>query len=54
MAGVGAGSLVWVTVLATGTATARRALGERAMRAADALAGTGLLVFGCALALRAD
>ncbi len=54
VAGVGAGSLVWVTVLATGTATARRALGERAMRAADALAGTGLLVFGCALALRAD
>ena len=54
VAGVGAGSLVWVTLLATGTATARRALGERAMRAADALAGTGLLVFGCALALRAD
>ena len=52
--GVGAGSLVWVTLLATGTATARRALGERAMRAADALAGTGLLVFGCALALRAE
>ena len=48
------GSLVWVTLLATGTATARRALGERAMRAADALAGTGLLVFGCALALRAE
>ena len=54
VAGVGAGSLVWVTLLATGTATARRALGERAMRIADALAGTGLLVFGCALALRAD
>ena len=54
VAGVGAGSLVWVTLLATGTATARRALGERAMRAADVLAGTGLLVFGCALALRAD
>jgi hypothetical protein len=52
--GVGAGSLVWVTLLATGTATARRALGEGAMRAADALAGTGLLVFGCALALRAE
>ena len=32
VAGVGAGSLVWVTLLATGTATARRALGERAMR----------------------
>ena len=54
VAGVGAGSLVWVTLLATGTATARRALGERAMRIADVLAGTGLLVFGCALALRAD
>ena len=54
VAGVGAGSLVWVTLLATGTATARRALGERAMRAADALAGTGLLVFGCLLALRVD
>ena len=38
----------------TGTATARRASASRAMRVADAFAGAGLLVFGCALALRAD
>ena len=53
-AGVGVGSLCWVTLLATGTAAARRALGLRAMRIADACAGVGLIFFGCALALRAD
>ena len=54
VAGVGIGSLCWVTLLATGTAAARRALGLRAMRVADAFAGVGLIFFGCALALRAD
>jgi putative LysE/RhtB family amino acid efflux pump len=53
VAGVGAGSLGWVTLLATGTAMARRRLGARAIRVADACAGAGLLAFGCALALRA-
>ena len=54
VAGVGIGSLCWVTLLATGTAAARRSLGVRAMRVADACAGAGLIFFGCALALRAD
>jgi putative LysE/RhtB family amino acid efflux pump len=52
-AGVGAGSLTWVTVLATGIAVARRAVGDRGVRIADAVAGTGLLAFGCALAAHA-
>jgi putative LysE/RhtB family amino acid efflux pump len=51
--GVGLGSLCWVTLLATGTAAARRAVGERAVRIADAIAGAGLIAFGCALAARA-
>jgi putative LysE/RhtB family amino acid efflux pump len=50
VAGVGLGSLVWVTVLATGTAAARRAIGDRAVRLADAVACVGLLAFGGALA----
>jgi putative LysE/RhtB family amino acid efflux pump len=48
--GVGAGSLAWVTLLATGVAIARRSAGDRAMRLADAVAGLGLLGFGGALA----
>jgi putative LysE/RhtB family amino acid efflux pump len=48
--GVGFGSLTWVTLLASGTAVARRAAGERAMRIADAVAGVGLIGFGGALA----
>jgi putative LysE/RhtB family amino acid efflux pump len=50
VAGVGVGSLAWVVTLATGTALARRAAGDRAMRAADTVAGLGLLGFGGALA----
>ena len=50
VAGVGLGSLAWVTALATGTAVARRAIGGRAIRAADAIAGLGLIGFGTALA----
>jgi putative LysE/RhtB family amino acid efflux pump len=50
VAGVGIGSLCWVTLLATGTAAARRAVGDRAVRIADAIAGAGLIAFGCALA----
>jgi putative LysE/RhtB family amino acid efflux pump len=52
--GVGVGSLCWVTLLAAGTATARRAVGARAVRIADAIAGVGLIAFGCALAAHAD
>lgn len=55
--GVGLGSLAWVTALAGTVAVARRAAGDRALRAADAIAGAGLLGFGGALAytaVRAD
>jgi putative LysE/RhtB family amino acid efflux pump len=51
VAGVGAGSLAWTSALAGGTALARRAAGERALRVADAVAGLGLLGFGGALAV---
>jgi putative LysE/RhtB family amino acid efflux pump len=51
--GVGAGSLCWVTLLAAATATARRAVGVRAIRVADCVAGVGLIGFGCALAAAA-
>ncbi|MDX6518877.1 MAG: hypothetical protein QOF50_1723 [Gaiellaceae bacterium] len=50
VAGVGVGSLAWVSALASGTAVARRAIGRRAVRAADAIAGLGLIGFGTALA----
>jgi putative LysE/RhtB family amino acid efflux pump len=50
VAGVAVGSATWVMTLATGTAVVRRAAGRRAMRAADVLAGVGLLGFGGALA----
>ena len=50
VAGVGVGSLTWMTLLATGTAGARRAVGRRAIRVADLIAGAGLIAFGCALA----
>jgi putative LysE/RhtB family amino acid efflux pump len=48
--GVGIGSIVWTTALASSTAVARRAIGERAIRVADAVAGMGLIGFGGALA----
>ena len=51
VAGVGLGSLAWVCLLATGTAGAGRALGPKAIRAADGIAAAGLLAFGVALAL---
>ena len=50
VAGVGIGSATWVTLLATGTAAVRRAVGDRATRLADGVAGLGLLGFGGALA----
>lgn len=46
---IGLGSLCWVTLLAGGTAAARRAVGARAIRLADAVAGAGLIAFGVAL-----
>jgi putative LysE/RhtB family amino acid efflux pump len=53
VAGVGLGSLAWVSALASGTALARRAMGRRAVRAADTIAGLGLVGFGGALAYNA-
>ena len=48
--GVGIGSLAWMTLLASGTAMARRAVGERAIRIADVVAGLGMAGFGGVLA----
>jgi putative LysE/RhtB family amino acid efflux pump len=48
--GVALGSLTWVTALATATAIARRAAGERAIRVADGVAGAGMIAFGAVLA----
>ncbi len=44
--GVALGSLSWGTTLASGLAAARRAIGPRAIRVIDALAGLGLICFG--------
>jgi putative LysE/RhtB family amino acid efflux pump len=49
VAGVALGSLSCVSLLASGTALARRAIGDRVLRVADAVAGLGLLGFGGAL-----
>jgi putative LysE/RhtB family amino acid efflux pump len=53
VAGVGLGSLAWVSALASGTALARRAIGRGAVRVADTIAGLGLVGFGGALAYNA-
>jgi putative LysE/RhtB family amino acid efflux pump len=50
VAGVGVGSLVWMTLLTTGTTLVRRAVGTGAIRIADTIAGTGLVVFAFVLA----
>jgi putative LysE/RhtB family amino acid efflux pump len=50
VAGVAAGSLIWVNTLATAVALARRSVSERAIRVTDAVAGTGLIGFGGVLA----
>ena len=48
--GVAAGSLTWVTMLATGVALARRSMSARAVRVTDGVAGVGLVGFGGVLA----
>jgi putative LysE/RhtB family amino acid efflux pump len=53
VAGVGLGSLAWVSLLATGTAGAGRALGPRVIRAADLVAGAAMLAFAAVLAVGA-
>ncbi|MCA1711916.1 MAG: LysE family transporter [Actinobacteria bacterium] len=47
--GVGLGSATWVSLLASGVAVARRAVGPGFVVAADVLAGLGLLGFAGAL-----
>jgi putative LysE/RhtB family amino acid efflux pump len=46
LAGVGAGSMAWFTLLSVGMALLRRRIGGRGLRLADGLAGLGLLGFG--------
>jgi putative LysE/RhtB family amino acid efflux pump len=50
--GVALGSATWFVLLGTGVASARRALGRRAMRIADGVAGLGLIGFGGLLVYR--
>ncbi|MCU1593084.1 MAG: leucine export protein LeuE [Frankiales bacterium] len=52
VAGVGLGSLTWVSLLALITAVVRRAVGTRAIRIADGVAGLGLVTFGGVLGWR--
>lgn len=52
LAGVGLGSLAWMTVLTGGVSLAGRFVGDRLLRAVDGLAGAGLIGFGGLLAYR--
>jgi putative LysE/RhtB family amino acid efflux pump len=52
LVGVGAGSLAWFGVLASGVALARRRVGPRLLRAVDAGAGLGIVAFAGLLAYR--
>jgi len=52
LAGVGLGSLTWMTILAGGVSVARRWVGPRLLRSIDGVAGLGILGFGGLLALR--
>jgi putative LysE/RhtB family amino acid efflux pump len=52
LAGIGAGSIGWFTVLTGGVTLAGRRLGDRAVQAADVVAGAGLVGFGALLGIR--
>ena len=52
LAGVGLGSLTWMTILTGGVSLARRRVGPRLLRAVDGVAGAGVLGFGGLLAYR--
>ena len=52
LAGVGIGSLTWVTVLALIAAFAGRYMGDRVLRVVDGVSGAGLIGFGGLLAWR--
>jgi threonine/homoserine/homoserine lactone efflux protein len=52
LAGIGAGSFAWFSILSLGMAALRRRIGDRGLRAADTLAGLGLVGFGGLLGWR--
>ena len=52
VAGVGLGSMAWVTILAIGVALARKRVGDRLLTGLDAAAGTAIIGFGGLLAWR--
>jgi putative LysE/RhtB family amino acid efflux pump len=52
LAGVGLGSLTWMSLLTGGVSVARRLAGDRLLKIVDALAGFGLIGFGGVLAVR--
>ncbi len=52
LAGVGLGSLAWMSMLAAGVAAARRRVSDRLVCAVDLLAGAGLVAFGVLLGAR--
>jgi putative LysE/RhtB family amino acid efflux pump len=52
LAGIGLGSVGWFTVLTGGVTVAGRRLGDRAVQAADVVAGAGLVGFGAMLGFR--
>ena len=52
LVGIGSGSLAWFLVLSSGMALLRRRIGNRALQAADVVAGLGVMAFGGVLAVR--
>jgi putative LysE/RhtB family amino acid efflux pump len=52
VAGVGLGSMAWVTLLALGVAAARHRVGPRLLKTLDAAAGSAIMGFGGVLAWR--
>jgi threonine/homoserine/homoserine lactone efflux protein len=52
LVGIGVGSLGWFAVLTAGVSLAGRRLGDRAVQAADVVAGAGLVGFGALLGVR--
>jgi putative LysE/RhtB family amino acid efflux pump len=52
VAGVGLGSMAWVTLLAVGVAAARPRVGQRLLKTLDAAAGSAIMAFGGLLAWR--
>ena len=53
LAGIGAGTLTWFTILSGGLAIARRRVGTRFLRVVDFVAGAALVAFAAVLGYRA-